>query len=205
MASRPRIAAPSSITGLILAGGRGTRMGGADKGLQAFRGMPLVMHAMQRLSPQVTTLLISANRNLERYRELGVTVVCDDPPDFAGPLAGILAGLRAAPTEFVVTAPCDSPLLPTDLVARLAAGLQEQPDAQAAVAVTPQAGQWRVQPAFMMVPRTLADDLAHYLAAGQRKIQTWLARHTIAQVPFDDERPFYNINSLEELNEIERH
>ena len=204
MAPRSGIPVPNAITGLILAGGRGARMGGADKGLQALRGMPLVTHVMRRLSPQVATLLISANRNLERYRALSATVVCDDLPDFAGPLAGILAGLRAATTEFVVTAPCDSPLLPTDLVARLAAGLQDRPGAEVAVAVTPYAGQWRVQPAFMMVPRTLADDLADYLGAGERKIQTWLARHTIAQVPFDDERPFYNINTLEELNDIER-
>ncbi|VVE64034.1 molybdenum cofactor guanylyltransferase [Pandoraea anapnoica] len=200
----------SDITGLILAGGRGQRMGGRDKGLQPFAGRPLVEHAIARLGPQVGALLISANRNRDAYAAaLGTDgadgVVSDEIQDFAGPLAGMLAGLRAACTDYVLTVPCDSPYLPDDLSERLCAALNALPEADpdapdsarplAAYAATAQGP----HPVFALVHRSLADDLATTLAAGEHRVRAWLSRHKAVQVHFGDERPFYNVNTLDDL------
>jgi molybdopterin-guanine dinucleotide biosynthesis protein A len=193
----PRIA----ITGLILAGGRGQRMGGRDKGLQIFAGRPLAEHVAERLRPQVGTLLISANRHRDAYAALGADVVSDETQDFAGPLAGMLAGLRAARTDYVLTAPCDSPYLPEDLGERLAgalcaslAGTATSPSL-AAYAATAQGP----HPVFALLHRSLADDLAATLAAGEHRVRAWLSRHKALQVHFGEERPFYNVNTLDDL------
>ncbi|MCE4061920.1 molybdenum cofactor guanylyltransferase MobA [Pandoraea sputorum] len=200
----------SDITGLILAGGRGQRMGGRDKGLQPFAGRPLVEHVMARLRPQVGALLISANRNRDAYAAtLGADgtnvtdgVISDEIQDFAGPLAGMLAGLRAACTDYVLTVPCDSPYLPDDLGERLCAALNALPQADApdsgplaAYAATAQGP----HPVFALLHRSLADDLAATLAAGEHRVRAWLARHKAVQVHFGDERPFYNVNTLDDL------
>lgn len=198
----------SRITGLILAGGRGTRMGGLDKGLQPLTGEPLVLHVARRIASQADTLLISANRHLDDYAELGAAfharVIADPSDDFPGPLAGLLAGLRAASTELLLCVPCDTPALPTDLAARLLAAL-DAAHADAAVAATVDAqGHRSLHPVVALVRTTLADDLAAYLDAGERKVRTWYARHKQVEVPFSDERAFYNANSLQELADLER-
>ncbi|VVE89317.1 molybdenum cofactor guanylyltransferase MobA [Pandoraea bronchicola] len=187
----------NAITGLILAGGRGQRMGGRDKGLQIFAGRPLAAHVAERLRPQIGTLLISANRNRDAYAALGAEVVSDETQDFAGPLAGMLAGLRAARTDYVLTAPCDTPYLPEDLGERLGAALNASlagsPAAYAATAQGP-------HPVFALLHRSLADDLAATLAAGEHRVRAWLARHKAVQVHFGGERPFYNVNTLDDLH-----
>jgi molybdenum cofactor guanylyltransferase len=199
------------ITGLLLAGGRGMRMGGVDKGLQTLHGEPLALHVMRRLAPQAASLLISANRHRERYAELGApfdaTVIADTLPDFPGPLAGLLAGLRAAHTPFVLSAPCDTPGLPADLADRLAAALNAlaSRDANIATVTTTDAdGNPSIHPVFALVRTSLADDLEGFLQAGERKVRTWYARHKAVEVAFPDERAFYNINSLQELSDLER-
>ncbi|AXK64922.1 molybdenum cofactor guanylyltransferase MobA [Burkholderia sp. IDO3] len=197
-----------AITGLLLAGGRATRMGGADKGLQLLDGTPLALHVLRRLSPQVDETLISANRNADRYAELGAPfdarIVPDATPDFPGPLAGLLAGMRAARTPLVACSPCDTPYLPTDLVAQLRAALDAQ-RADIAMAVTVDAQQTRSpQPTFALLRTSLADDLAAGLAAGERKVRAWYARHKTVEVEFRDERAFYNANSWQELAALAR-
>jgi molybdopterin-guanine dinucleotide biosynthesis protein A len=198
----------SRITGLVLAGGRGARMGGLDKGLQTLRGEPLALHAARRLAPQVGSLLISANRHLDAYATLAAsfraTVVADATAEFAGPLAGLLAGLRIARTELLLSVPCDTPNYPTDLAHCLVAAL-DAARADIAIATTVDAeGRASPHPVFALVRVSLADDLAAFLEAGERRVRTWCARHMSVEVPFADERAFYNANSLHELAALER-
>ncbi|WP_454721966.1 MULTISPECIES: molybdenum cofactor guanylyltransferase [Cupriavidus] len=213
----------NDITGLILAGGRGSRMGGTDKGLQPFRGTPMTAHTLARLAPQVGGVLISANRNLAAYASFGVPVVTDaasdpklgpeldpkldpgqDPaPEFAGPLAGMLAGLRQCRTGWLLSAPCDSPLLPADLAARLAAAIEAQGADMAIPVTVDAAGRRQTQPVFCLMPASARDSLAAYLAGGERKIETWVASHRLAEVPFEDAGAFANINTLDELRTLE--
>lgn len=184
------------------------RMGGRDKGLQPLRGEPLALHVARRLAAQVQALVISANRNLEAYAALGAPfyarIVSDASNDFAGPLAGLLAGLRAAQTDFVLCAPCDAPHLPLDLARRLAASLEAEQADIATVTTTDAQGYVSLHPVFALVRTSLADDLAAFLAAGERKVRTWYAHHKHVEVPFEDEHAFYNANSLQELAELER-
>jgi molybdenum cofactor guanylyltransferase len=195
--------ARDDITGLIRAGGRGSRMGGTDKGLQPFQGMPMVQHTLQRLAPQTGRLLINANRNPDRYAAFGVPVVADAIPDFAGPLAGMLAGLDQCQTAWMVTAPCDSPFLPADLVARLTQAIEAQ-GADLAVPVTVDAdGRQRLQPVFCLMPATAAASLRAYVDAGNRKIESWVTSQRLAQVVFEDAQAFANINTLDELRQHE--
>jgi molybdopterin-guanine dinucleotide biosynthesis protein A len=164
---------------------------------------------MKRLAPQTGTLLISANRHPEVYAALGspfgATVVADGVADFPGPLAGLLAGLRVARTEFVVSAPCDSPGLPTDLAPRLAHALDAQQADIATVSTVDAHGETSIHPVFALLRTSLADDLSAFLEAGERKVSAWYARHKTVEVAFPDERAFYNINSLQELADLERH
>lgn len=190
------------ITGLILAGGRGSRMGTVDKGLQPFRGAPMALHVMLRLSPQVGDLMLNANQNLAPYESFGVPVWPDEFGTFAGPLAGLQTGLNHCTTRYLVTAPCDSPFLPIDLVSRLGAALQAA-DAEVAVAVTG-AGQARQpHPVFCLLKTTLLPQLTGYLQDGGRKVDGWYANLKIAEVQFEDETAFRNINTLEELRQYE--
>jgi molybdopterin-guanine dinucleotide biosynthesis protein A len=195
------------ITGLILAGGRGSRMGGVDKGLQNFNGVPLALHTLLRLQPQVSEVVINANRNLSAYESFGAMVWPDALPDFAGPLAGFLTGLEQAGTEWVVTVPCDTPLFPTDLVARLAEAAETQ-DAEIAMAsAAEQDGQLRKQPVFCLLRRELLESLVRFTQGGGRKIDAWTAQHRTIAVPFDrpgdDARAFFNANTLAELRDLE--
>ncbi|WP_028226869.1 molybdenum cofactor guanylyltransferase MobA [Paraburkholderia ferrariae] len=198
----------AAITGLVLAGGRGQRMGGADKGLQHLQGRPLAAHVLERLAPQVGALAISANRHPETYAALGAPwhaqVLADTLPGFPGPLAGLLAGLTSARTDWLLAAPCDSPWLPADLAARLAStALADHADI-ATVTTANAAGEVSLHPVFVLLRTSLADDLAAFLEAGERKVRAWYARHRAAEVAFADERAFYNINSLQELADFDR-
>lgn len=172
-------------------------MGGVDKGLQALNGRSLVAHVLARLAPQVSMLAINANRHLDRYAGYGVPVWPDSDDTRPGPLAGMLAGLEACGTEWLVCAPCDSPLLPTDLVARLAAGLQGAPAALAATRRND--GGLQAQPVFCLLHQSLREPLRSALASGERKIDRWARAQGAVLVPFDDERHFFNANTPEEL------
>lgn len=183
------------ITGVILAGGQGRRMGGVDKGLQGLDGRPLVRWVLERLAPQVDTVLISANQNLERYAEFGCPVLPDRIPDFAGPLAGLHAALGVAATPLVMSVPCDSPFLPADLVRRLRQAL----DAENAELAVPCVDQ-RTHRAFSLVRREAWPKLDTFLRSGERKVGLWHASLNIVEVAFDDEADaFGNINTAEEL------
>lgn len=190
------------ITGLILAGGRGSRMGGVDKGLQTHAGVPLALHALLRLAPQVGATMINANRNLAAYESMGVPVWPDALPDYPGPLAGVLAGLEHAETAWLVTVPCDTPNFPPDLVERLAAAADEQ-GADIAMAATREDGALQVQPVFCLLRTDLLEDLVAFLHAGERKIDRWTARHRCVQVIFEDADAFFNANTLDELQRLQ--
>ena len=191
------------ITGLILAGGRGSRMGGVDKGLQNHLGMPLAVHALMRLSMQVGNVMINANRNLGAYESMGVPVWPDALPDYPGPLAGFLAGLEHCETPYLVTVPCDTPGFPIDLVEKLAAAL-EADGADIAMAATTEDGEQQVQPVFCLLKASLIESLVRTLDAGQRKIDRWTALHRCVQVHFDDPAAFFNANTPEELARLQR-
>lgn len=187
------------VTGLVLAGGQGSRMGGVDKGLQPFRGKPMVAHAIERLAPQVGEILINANRNVAAYQAFGHRVIQDSIAGFAGPLAGFERGLDYATHGLVVTVPCDSPLLPTDLVARLKGAL-ERADAQLAVARTGD----QSHPVFSLMRRSVHASLREFLGSGQRKIDRWYRALQVVEVAFDDEADaFMNINTKAELTDAE--
>ncbi len=182
------------ITGVVLAGGRARRMAGEDKGLIPLNGRAMVAYVLQVLEPQVGRVLINANRSLERYAAFGYPVVSDATGDFSGPLAGMASAMRVATTPFILTVPCDSPLLPADLAQRLHTALIA---AAARVAVAHDGE--RMQPVFALIDRRLLPDLEDYLASGERKIDRWLERQRLATADFSDERAaFINVNTPEE-------
>jgi molybdopterin-guanine dinucleotide biosynthesis protein A len=188
-----------NITGLILAGGKARRMGGIDKGLVPLKGEPMIKHVIKRLSPQVSEILINANREIERYQSLGLTVITDEISDFAGPLAGLHAGMKAAKTEFILSVPCDSPLLPEDLSLRLMAALESQ---QADIAVAKTGEQHH--PVFCLCRTSLAQNLENFLNAGGRKVEDWQKKQACLEVSFDDNPfAFSNVNTLDELSVLE--
>jgi molybdopterin-guanine dinucleotide biosynthesis protein A len=188
-----------SISGIVLAGGLARRMGGVDKGLIEFAGKPMVAHVLDRLWPQVDEVLINANRELERYASYGYKVISDEIEGFAGPLAGLHRGMSVAIHPFIMTMPCDSPFLPTDLAARLMHGLM-QSNADLAVAKTGT----QVHPVFCLCRKSLKDHLEDYLQNGGRKVNAWHGTLTVAEVMFDDKpEAFANINTLEELKSLE--
>lgn len=185
----------AEITGLVLAGGRATRMGGIDKGLVEFDARPLVERVIERLLPQVGSLLISANRNIGTYRAFGFPVLLDaddGPEPFPGPLAGMLAGLRAARTPWLATVPCDAPFFPPDLVSRLAASLR---GGRASVACAGDA----IEPVFCLLRTDLAADLAADLAHGERRAEAWLRGIGAAPATFARGKDFANLNTLQDV------
>ncbi len=185
----------SSVTGLILAGGKGSRMGGVDKGLQAFRGKRLVDHVYERFAPQVGGIIINANQNHEEYKTFGVRVVSDAIGGYAGPLAGLHAGLSVSKRPFLASVPCDSPFLPADLIERLYRRIDET-GAELAVAKTGK----QPHPVFSLMRRAVLDHLADFLKDGGRKIDAWYGTLNVVEVGFDDEpEAFSNINTREEL------
>ncbi|HSV59778.1 MAG TPA: molybdenum cofactor guanylyltransferase MobA [Variovorax sp.] len=200
------------ITGLVLAGGRGSRMGGIDKGLQSFNGTPLALHALLRLGPQVGETMVNANRNLSAYESFGAPVWPDGLADYAGPLAGFLVGLERCETPYLLTVPCDTPLFPADLASRMAEAMERE-DAQIAMASGAEPGadgsvQMRTQPVFCLLRADLLESLVRFTQGGGRKIDAWTATHKTALVPFDragdDPRAFYNANTLAELHALEQ-
>lgn len=202
---------PHSVTGLVLAGGRGSRMGGADKGLQAFRGTPLALNALLRLQmqqgPWLAESMVNANRNLGAYEAFGVPVWPDSLEGYAGPLAGFMTGLAHCETPYLLTVPCDSPLFPLDLTERLLHALLAD-GAELAVAAAPEAdGQVRAQPVFCLMKVELLESLNDFTQSGGRKIDAWTARHRTLVVPFDqpgdDPQAFCNTNTLAELRALE--
>lgn len=181
------------VRGLVLAGGRGLRMGGVDKGLQLLNGRPLVAHVIDRLAPQVQTLAISANRHLDAYAALGHPVLSDPPGiEFAGPLAGVLAGLQALPDDsWLLTVPCDSPHLPLDLAARLWAAAHTTGLAFAQAE--------RTHPTHALLHTRLRGPLATHLLAGGRQVQGWMVAQPHGVAQFEDEAAFANFNTLADL------
>jgi molybdenum cofactor guanylyltransferase len=205
--------APELITGLILAGGRATRMGQVDKGLQLFNGMPLVAHVIDRLKPQVGALAININRNEALYAGHGLPLWPDLIDDYAGPLAGLQTGLSHCTTPYLLSVPCDSPFLPRDLVARLSEALLAA-DAELAMAVTDgveatatadNAMQRQSHPVFCLLKTTLLSQLNTYMDGGGRKMQSWMKSLAMVEVPFEHAAAFSNINTLQELQQFERH
>ena len=199
----------AEITGVILAGGRGSRMGGADKGLQNFNGVPLALHTLLRLSPQVGEVMINANRNLSAYESFGVPVWPDAVGlgEYSGPLAGFLTGLERCETPYLLTVPCDTPLFSEHLVERLAQAMAQDNAAIAVVAAPEKDGQLRAQPVFCLLRTRLLESLMLFTTSGGRKIDAWTAQHKTVLVPFnlpgDDPRSFFNANTLAELHQLE--
>jgi molybdopterin-guanine dinucleotide biosynthesis protein A len=201
-----------SMTGLILAGGRGARMGGIDKGLQNFNGTPLTLHTLMRLQMQeaepLSQIMVVANRNLSAYESFGVQVWPDSTDGFAGPLAGFLTGLERCETDLLLTVPCDSPLFPLNLAQRLLDTLISQEADIAVAAAKEEDGTVRAQPVFCLMRVNLLESLVKFMQSGGRKIDAWTALHKTVLVPFDtadvDPRAFFNANTLEELHRLEQ-
>ena len=203
---------PHEITAMVLAGGRGSRMGGADKGLQNFNGIPLALHTLMRLQMQegqrLGDFMINANRNLGAYEAFGAPVWPDNLADFPGPLGGFLTGLERCETPYLLTVPCDTPRLPLDLAERLATAFDD-PTTEIAMAAAPENdGQLRTQPVFCLMPVGLLESLTQFTQEGGRKIDAWTARHRTVVVPFDrpedDPKAFFNTNTLAELHALEK-
>jgi molybdopterin-guanine dinucleotide biosynthesis protein A len=190
------------VTGLVLAGGRGSRMGGVDKGLQSLRGAPMAMHVMLRLAPQVGTIIVNANRNIAAYEAFGAPVFPDVLPDYAGPLSGFLTGLEQSTTTWMATVPCDSPLFPDDLVARLVDAATRD-DADIAMAACIEDGEVRTQPVFCLMRTMLLESLTRFTQGGGRKIDAWTAQHRTSIVTFPDAAAFANANTLQELQRLQ--
>ena len=201
-----------SMTGLILAGGRGARMGGIDKGLQNFNGTPLTLHTLMRLQMQtsepLSQIMVVANRNLSAYESFGVQVWPDSTDGFAGPLAGFLTGLERCETDLLLTVPCDSPLFPLNLAQRLLDALVSEEAEIAVAAAKEEDGTVRAQPVFCLMRVNLLESLVKFMQSGGRKIDAWTALHKTVLVPFDtadvDPRAFFNANTLEELHRLEQ-
>ena len=190
----------NSITAVILAGGKGRRMAGQDKGLVELDGKPLVRHVLEAMAPQVEHILINANRNLEQYRRLGYPVVQDSLKDFQGPLAGFLSAMQVVDTPDILFLPCDGPLLPSDLVERF---LTERDRTGADIAVAHDGE--RLQPVYALIPTRLKQDLASFLASGERKIDRWYTGQRMALVDFSDmPEIFRNINTLDERDQLQK-
>lgn len=185
---------------MVLAGGLGRRMGGLDKGLVPFRGRPMILHVVERLAPQVDKILVNANREIDTYRGFKLTILQDEIGGYLGPLAGLHAGLKSMRSDLLLSVPCDSPLLPSDLAARLLAALSSQ---QADIAIATTHGQ--SHPVFCLCRSSVLPSLEQYLAAGGRKMETWQQSQSLALVPFDDQPlAFSNINTPEELTRLKQ-
>lgn len=195
--------ARDDITGLVLAGGRGSRMGGADKGLQNVNGIPLALFTLLRLQQQVGRTMVSANRNLSAYESMGVPVWPDSMDGYLGPLAGLLSGLEHAETGWLVTVPCDTPGFPSDLVDRLAEAVAEK-GARVAMAATLEDGQLRARAEFCLVHTDLIESLVARMHAGERDLEGWAMQHGAALVPFDEGADFLDANTAEDLRQLQR-
>jgi len=188
------------ISAIILAGGLATRMGGVDKGLMLLQQKPLVQHVLDRLKPQTEELLINANREIAQYQNLGYPVLSDEQADFIGPLAGLSLGLKYCQHDYLLSAPCDSPLIPSDLTHRLMKSLQEH-DADIAVAAT----DGNSHPVFCLCRKNVLPSLTTYLNNGGRKVSAWQKSLSYVEVDFSDcSEAFINLNTLEEITALEQ-
>ena len=192
------------ITGLILAGGRAQRMGGIDKGFIPFHGKPLIESAISRLKPQVSTILINANRNITKYAHYGYPVIMDETPDFSGPLAGFSIGLKHCKTPYLLTSPCDSPLLPTDLVEKMVAELEGKDLELMYASSKDEDGKVWAQPVFCLMRSSLQDSLSVFLSKGDLKIDRWFKELKVGTVIFETPQAFANVNTPEELAALEK-
>ena len=192
------------ITGLILAGGRAQRMGGIDKGLIPFHGKPLIESAISRLKPQVSTILINANRSITKYSHYGYPVLMDETPDFSGPLAGFSVGLKHCKTPYLLTSPCDSPLLPTDLAEKMAHQLEDDDLELVFASSKEDDGKTWSQPVFCLMKSDLQDSLNAFLSKGDLKIDRWFKELRSATVVFENAQAFANVNTPEELAALEK-
>jgi molybdopterin-guanine dinucleotide biosynthesis protein A len=188
--------ARDQITGLVLAGGQGARLGGQDKGLVKLSGRPMIEHVLARLAPQVGRVLVNANRNMESYTGYGYEVISDSHTGFQGPLAGMASGLQHATSKYLLCVPCDSPLLLTNLADRLLGACSQN----AAKIAIPHDGN-RTHPVFALIDCSLRESLEEYLAGGDRKIDRWMSQHPMVTVDFSDAvESFSNINTEDDLN-----
>jgi len=193
----------NNITAVILAGGKGRRLGGQDKGLVLYNNKPLIKHIIERIKPQVKTILINANRNQEIYASYGFSVISDELDDFQGPLAGFVTAMRTAKTRYIVTLPCDGPLLPKDLVARMINKIDNLQDVYSDTLCVAHDGE-RLQPVYALIPVGLIDSLEQFLTEGNRKIDLWYAKHDMQRVDFSDKpHAFDNINTEEQRLNME--
>ena len=197
-----------NITAVILAGGKGRRLEGQDKGLVVYQDKPLIQHVIERIQPQVAHIVINANRNREEYKRFGFPVISDQMSDFQGPLAGFATVMKSVKTDFIITLPCDGPSLPLDLVARMLFELNKAPQISGSssgsifntIAVAHDG--IRMQPVHALIPVALIDSLETFLTNGDRKIDRWYAEHELVLVDFSDQaNAFFNINKKEQLLE----
>ena len=188
----------NNITAVILAGGKGRRLEGQDKGLVPYKGKTLIQHVIERLQPQVGNIVINANRNQETYADYGYPIISDEMSDFQGPLAGFASSMKMVETDYIVTLPCDGPSLPLDLVSRMLTKLNTFNDVSNCIAVAHN-GEW-LQPVHALIPVALINSLEEFLANGDRKIDLWYAKHDLVLVDFSDQPDaFFNINKKEQL------
>lgn len=189
-----------TVTGVVLAGGRARRMGGGDKGLIDFAGKPLISYALSAIRPVVDDIIINANRNRDKYREFGFPVAADENRAFDGPLAGILSAMTRSKADYLLTLPCDCPLIDSAIIERMIATMEADP----VDCLVADDGE-RLHPVVLLIDRRLEDDLRAYLNGGERKIDRWFMRHRWQAVNFSD-RPeaFRNVNTPEELAQLER-
>lgn len=201
-----------AVTGLILAGGRGSRMGGVDKGLQPYKGKPLALNALQRLQAQdmpLARVMVNANRNTAIYQGWGVPVCPDTLEGYAGPLAGFLTGLTLCATPWLLTVPCDSPRFPLQLLSRLYSAVRREGADIAMANALEEDGQWHAQPVFCLMRSTLRESLHAFTSHGGRKIDAWTGLHHTVMVSFDapgdDPMAFFNANTLAQLQQLDSH
>lgn len=190
----------NTVTAVILAGGRAQRMGGQDKALQLLAGRPLMAHVISALRPQVDTILINSNRPAGDYRQFGLPVIPDSLPDHPGPLAGLLSALQVCDSELILAVPCDTPLLPSDLVARMRQALEQDHADVCSISAD-----GHLHAAIILTRHNRQAALREYLASGQRKVQDWLRSQRLAIADYSDgAEHFINVNSSEELQQLEQ-
>ena len=187
-----------NITAVILAGGKGRRLEGQDKGLVIYKGKALIQHVIERIQSQVGMIVINANRNQETYASYGYPIISDEMSDFQGPLAGFASAMKSVKTNYIVTLPCDGPSLPLDLVSRMLSKLNNYTAPSNCIAVAHDGE--RIQPVHALIPVALITSLEKFLANGDRKVDLWYAKHKLVQVDFSDQpNAFFNINKKEQL------
>jgi len=189
-----------NITAVILAGGKGRRLEGQDKGLVLYKGKALIQHVIERIQSQVGAIVINANRNQETYASYGYPTISDEMSDFQGPLAGFASAMKSVKTDYIITLPCDGPTLPLDLVSRMLSKLNDYANVSNCIAVAHDGE--RMQPVHALIPVALIDSLEAFLSNGDRKIDLWYAKHELVLVDFSDQpNAFFNINKKEQLGE----